>query len=189
MCSISVMHPTVVPAIKDKFDIQQRKTYNPCDLSRHHDALLFSLIVGMLDGDGSVRWRDGEISAFEIKLHGSWFKQLSYIEQYLYCYFDMRRDDNKMLTRLRNDGYSQLLLTDRLLLARMKLEAQKLGLPCMSRKWDGINVQYQGRIRNCANLAKEIKAMKEMNLSFQEISQKMNLTCRQIYSLNRRNKK
>ena len=150
--------------------------------------MLFSLIIGMFDGDGNVRYRNEEISAFEIKLHSTWYEQLKLIEDFLYSYFEMRHEKSKQLTRLNKDGYAQLLLTDRLLLAKVKIEIQKLMLPFMPRKWDGINIQYQGRIRNCALIATEIKAMRKSNLSFKEISQNLNLTCRQIYSLNRRNK-
>ena len=189
-CSVSVMHPEVVPLIKDKFDIRKRKTYNPCDLSRHNHYLLFALIVGFIDGDGNMTNRNGTVSSIRIKLHSSWFEQLKFVESFLYQYTNVNIAKKTNRTRINKNGYAELILSDRFLLAIMKQKCLELKLPIMFRKWDGVEAQYQGRVRTWNGLEEKVIAMKTQGLALKEIAKRLSLKYSQVkYLSSRRNRR
>ena len=182
-CSVSLMHPEVVPMIREKFDIRDRKTYSPCDLSHHSGDMLFSLIMGLIDGDGTMAQRKGSVSGIAIKLHSSWIDQLVFIEKFLYDYFDMKREKSKGLTRINKAGYALLMLTDRFLLAKIKGKVLEMNLPVMERKWALINVDYKGRIRKCSDLSISASALRDSGCSLKEIAEIMNTSYRKVIYL------
>lgn len=173
-CAVNVMNPLVVGNIITKFGISNRKTYEPVSIEKiKNDELLFSLFVGMLDGDGSVRQRNGTVSAVEMKLHGNWLSKLKFMEDFLYRYFDIRKKKNADLARLRKDGYSLILLTDRQLLALMKKKAIELNLPVMIRKWDMIDEHYVSRQQNSEEKWIKVQSMLSCGCSRKEIAKSM----------------
>ena len=173
-CAVNVMNPPVVDYIITKFGISNRKTYEPVPIEKiDNDNLLFSLFAGMLDGDGSVRYRNGTVSTFEMKLHGNWLPKLEFMEDCLYRYLDVKRRKDTPLARLRKDGYSLILLTDRQLLASMKRKVSSFQLPVMNRKWDLIDENYVGREHKLEEKWVKIQSMLSDGCSNKEIAKSM----------------
>jgi hypothetical protein len=173
--SVYVTHPVYVPMIRQKFDIQDRKTYNPCDLSKHTADMLFSLIIGLIDGDGSMRKRQGSVSAIEVKMHQSWLKQLEFVGAFLHDSLDVERTFDTNLARLRTDGYALLLLTNRSLLAEMKNKSIQLHLPMMERKWDAVDNNYLSRIQESELLRRQVHDLKSQGMTLRAISNELNI--------------
>lgn len=174
-CCVNVMNPLIVKSIADKFKISNRKTYVPVPLNKvKNETLLFSLIVGMLDGDGNIRERNGTTSAIEMKLHGSWLPQLEFIEKFIYKYLNIKRKKQTKLARLKKNGYSLILLTDRGLLAAVKRKVKELKLSVMHRKWQNIDENYVSREEKCEQIRKEIFSYFDLGMSTKEVIFKLN---------------
>lgn len=61
-----------IPIIRNKFNISYAKTYNPCDFmyyDNYTDEQLLSLLIGIIDGDGSIS-KDGK--SITITAHKCW---------------------------------------------------------------------------------------------------------------------
>jgi hypothetical protein len=79
---ISIMDSTNVPKLRELYDIQPRKTYNPPKkLPFQSPELNKSFLVGLIDGDGYITRQTGrDVSAILIVGHLSWlsfFQKLS----------------------------------------------------------------------------------------------------------------
>jgi hypothetical protein len=75
-----------VQALKEKFHISNRKTYEPCNLKEIKDSdLLFSLIIGYIDGDGSVTKQGNGFSIYVVA-HPCWVDNLTYMKSFLHSY-------------------------------------------------------------------------------------------------------
>lgn len=140
-CSISFQNTNQFNTITEKFNINNRKTYNPVDFElfkKFEKTHVFSIIVGFIDGDGSIQnHRHRNDCSLSIHLHSSWLKNLIYIEDFIYEYFNIEK--NKTLSKIGNDGYSRLVLSNNNILNEMKKECVKLNLPVLERKWNKIN--------------------------------------------------
>lgn len=174
-CTMNAMNPSIVHRIMKKFGITHLKTYEPCDISQFEGHLLFSLIVGMFDGDGSIRLRNGSVSVLEMKLHKTWLSNLRLIEGFLYKYLNIEKAKKVELARMRKDGYSVIILSDRYLLAQMKKRAIRLSLPIMSRKWNGIDITYTSISREHHKRLPKIFELIELGLPYKKIEQQLHL--------------
>lgn len=176
-CTMNAMNPLIVHAIMDKFKITNRKTFEPCDISNINGELMFSLIVGMLDGDGNVRWRNKTISTFEIKIHRSWLNNLKIIEKFLYSFLKITRINIGELSRISKSGYARMILSDRYLLASIKKLTIELKLPTMSRKWDGIDLTYVSPYKEYRERCPKILEMVRNKIAYKDIAKKLNISC------------
>ena len=74
----------------DKFNIKNNKTYEPMELNNYsfNKELLFSLIIGFIDGDGCINkvYKKQDCN-LRIHLHSSWLDNLIFIENFIYYYF------------------------------------------------------------------------------------------------------
>ena len=65
-----------IALIKEKYDIKDRKTYNPPDFKNYEhysDELLYSLLFGVIDGDGNIYVnKKGHSCNINITAHKSW---------------------------------------------------------------------------------------------------------------------
>lgn len=56
--NFSVVDHNIIPLVKSKFNIKKQKTYNPPNLHKIFKTtspkLIFSFIIGYIDGDGSI---------------------------------------------------------------------------------------------------------------------------------------
>lgn len=139
----------VVKSLRKKFKIQNNKTKHPCDISSiNNKNLLFSLIIGYIDGDGCVS-KNKKCKSFILNLVGdkSWFKNFKYIEKFLYDFSDepfikhqckvrdhfthLPQDKNKKKRKFKICNFN---MARKSLLIKIKQKAEELKLPFMERK-------------------------------------------------------
>ena len=138
-----------VKKIRNKFGITNRKTYEPCSFNNiKNKELLFSLIVGFIDGDGSISKKNNCNSyALRISLHSSWLSNLNYIKEFLYNYFNEECKSKPPFLRERYINLPQdpkevkkkyilaeMHIGSRPLLIKIRDKAIDLKLPFMKRK-------------------------------------------------------
>lgn len=137
---------SVVQQLKEKFSISSRKTYEPCVLENIPDDLFFSLIVGFIDGDGSISKIYKE-SCFRLSVvgHQSWLFNFQKMQAFLYQYLSVNHDyrpaylrnakvklpQNKHLTE---HTLATFYCSYTPLLRLLKQRADELGLPYLERK-------------------------------------------------------
>lgn len=118
---IAVSDPKITSLIKSRFDIKQKKTYNPPDLNRltlTHEQKL-AILVGFIDGDGSINCKN-----IKIENHRSWYEFHKY---FLFISDDMWIKINKRLyseLHINRKGYDILIKF---------INYNKL--PALTRKW------------------------------------------------------
>ncbi len=105
--SVSLMDTKYIPKIREKFNIVNDKTYNPCNISNINNYdLLMSLIIGFIDGDGSIRLvykrKDASLA---VKCHSSWLNNLQFMVNIIYS----KTAEIIINSRLNNQGYAFLI--------------------------------------------------------------------------------
>jgi hypothetical protein len=172
----SVMDSETYKQLKSRFDIHNNKTINPPNLSSIKGDHLFSTMVGFLDGDGCIRNQlNREDHVLTVKCHSSWCDNLSYL-------FGKS-------SRLNNQGYSHLNISDNTTLREIKIKAISLGLPFMERKLGKIDTSKVSRYVTSRNRLVIANKLKEEGKSYSEIAQILNVNYSAIYALMTRTKK
>lgn len=135
--NINAMDSIIVHKLCDKFDIKSNKTENPPNIdvfkNLEYDKLM-SLIIGFIDGDGNIikqyKRKDWLI---RIKLHHSWLMFLKLISVFVL---------EKDLSKITNQGYSQLVMSNTNKTKILKEFGILNKLPFLERKWDVIDLDY-----------------------------------------------
>lgn len=181
-CLISIRDEIIVKQIINKFDIHHKKTYNP----PHNDIFtnmkldqLKSLILGFIDGDGSISPPKSVMSKYvhlTIGCHKSWgdtFKHISEIlsnNWYSYCYKEVSYLKNMTFLDIKN----------------LKLFALENNLPIMDRKWDNVDIHHNTTREISAIRRKTINSMFENGMTINEISDELRMwPCEIINDLNK----
>ena len=135
--TVSMQDSVLVEKIKNKFNISNRKTYDPCDLSSlKNDEKLFALIIGFIDGDGCIKFQHKRKDCLlTIKCHSSWKENLDFFFNYISKKFHIETPD----AYLNKNGYAVINIGNNSLLRAMKKEALKNNLPVLERKWNKIS--------------------------------------------------
>ena len=155
--SIKTMDTRVVPLIVDKFNISNKKTYNPPNLSFIKDRnLLMSLIIGFIDGDGCIA-KKGKAFSLNIHCHGSWLKTINMFAKTI---------NPTSKAKIGVDGYASVSITNNESLKSLKRLSQSLHLPIMNRKWDKIDLDFipyqEQRMRQFKQLKKNILKYRDL---------------------------
>lgn len=155
--SIKTMDTRVVPLIVDKFNISNKKTYNPPNLSFIKDRnLLLSLIIGFIDGDGCIV-KKGKAFSLNIHCHRAWLKNINMFAKTI---------NPTSKAKIRADGYASVSITNNESLKSLKRLAQTFNLPIMSRKWDKVDLDFipyqEQRMRQFKQLKKNISKYLEL---------------------------
>lgn len=119
----------IISQVMNKFDIQYNKTYNPPNIlpSTTSDNLL-SLLIGFIDGDGSIGYQYGrQTSLIRIKCHGSWKSWLLLLQEQLNL--------SGSKPRLNNQGYCEWNIGNQGIIQQLKRHAVNNQLPILTRKW------------------------------------------------------
>lgn len=181
-CTITLQNKDVCPKICEKFDIKSDKTYFPpnFELFKFSKELIFSLIIGIIDGDGNIsRVYKREDSNLRIHLHKSWLNNLIFIENFLYDYFSINKEKN--YSKIGNDGYSNLTISNNIILKKIKKECIRLNLPIMKRKWDNIDEDRPTRGEKKLILKGEISNLKKEGLKNSDIIKKLKISKKTFY--------
>jgi len=143
--TISVMDTKYIKKLCQKFDIKHNKTYNQCNIHKiKKNNLLLSLIVGFIDGDGSIRNSKNRKDFFlTIKCHKSWSNNLDYILKSIIRITGKNCNTSVKLTNCKR--YSYIHMGNSVVLKKLKHEMLKLNVPYMKRKWDIINMDFESK--------------------------------------------
>lgn len=137
MVQFSVSDIILIPKICDKFDIKNKKTYNPPDFNSYkfNDDQMLSLIIGFIDGDGTIYKKKGGNYQISIFCHESWKHNLKFINDLIHkvC-FSIR--ENKVSYRGNKAG---IYIGKTKILRKLKWFINENNLPVLERKWSDIN--------------------------------------------------
>lgn len=137
--TISILDTYNVRNIKEKFDIHNNKTeFLPKieQMLKISDINLFSLIIGYIDGDGSIGKQYKRNDAIlRIQVHKNWLSFLHMINHFLQKYITLYINSS---AHINNSNYAQLCIANTKFLKEVKNKAIKLNLPIMERKWNNI---------------------------------------------------
>jgi hypothetical protein len=190
-CKVATMHKDVVSTLMNKFDIKPNKTYNPPNIAVFEqipkDALI-AMICGFIDGDGSIKYNfNRKDMSIAIKNHCSWVYFLEYILKNIQEYFQITIKSKVNFTNCKR--YCHLVISNNLLLFKLKQFAINSKLPIMSRKWDKIEfienktIISEKRKQQVAELLREHK-----DITARQIADTLNIKATTVHAILKRNK-
>lgn len=183
--SFSVMDAYSVPLLKEKFQINNKKTYNPpSSLDWMEDDLRYSFIIGFIDGDGSIGKQYGrEDAILRIKLHSSWLGVLDDISTFI----NGKINVPTIKAKINNQGYGQITFANHILLKNLKNKTIELSLPVLERKWSIINENYTNKNEIAKYRIETVRKMMESGSSNKEIREALDLKPSALSNLQKRN--
>lgn len=178
---MSVMNKAVISILKSKFNISNNKTYNPCLIDMDLDKnLLFSLVIGFIDGDGSIqRLHNRKDVSIGIKCHSSLEENLNKFSEILGFY---------KKAYINTCNYSQIFFQNNEKLKEIKLKSLNLNLPFMKRKWDIINLDYFTKYEVSSNRVEIYKILKSQGYNDYSIAKVLNINSSSITGWKKRGK-
>lgn len=133
---------TIQNIIKE-YSISDTKTYNPCDISSIKGKELVAFSIGFIDGDGCIGYRsDNKKPKITIKLHSSWYDNLTYISNELYNYFGIENYPHPIIVKRNNKRYAQITFGNQIILRKLFEFINENLIPVMERKWNKLEVMY-----------------------------------------------
>ena len=137
--TISILDTYNVRKIKEKFDISNNKTENLPKIEsflKISDENLFSLIVGYIDGDGSIGKQYSRNDAIlRIQVHKNWLPFLYMINHFLQKYIGLTIKSHPYINK---SGYAQICIANSEFLNKIKKKTIEFNIPFMERKWNNI---------------------------------------------------
>jgi hypothetical protein len=132
-----------IGAFVDRWEIHQRKTYNPpslCIFSGMTPIEQLAVLIGFIDGDGCIiQLKNRSSLNLIIKNHVSWFPFLNHFKELIITYFNI---PSKMMVRIVNAGkQSELRISKNRLISRLLAFGEEMDLPMLRRKWNKILTQ------------------------------------------------
>lgn len=134
MVQIKCDHRDVIRELRPKFDLHKAKTYNPPDTLKYQfsNKQSIALIIGFLDGDGSIGISK---NAWSIQLtnHSSWIFFHLWIMDRILDIFGLNNAGPKIM----KNGYCKTSLYNDVTIELGRFIKQ-YKLPHLSRKWDNV---------------------------------------------------
>lgn len=129
------------PKIIEKFGLKLNKTENPPNIQHIFDNTTkenaLALIIGFIDGDGSIQYANSGTSNFiKIEVHSSWLNNLKLIEEFVYQYFEETSPNS---SKLNTRGHASLFLSRTSMIQKLKTFSKTI--PSLERKWMKIQKQ------------------------------------------------
>ena len=173
--NLRVMDVTTVAILKERYSIDSNKTYNPPILDSIKEDNLFALMIGFIDGDGSIKFQSGRTDCkLSVKCHSNWQNLLSFIF--------------KVTVRINNAGYAYFCISDNEKLRSIYRKVLKLGLPVMERKWSLIDLERVSRYATSKIWQTEAIQLYKEGKNYKEIMQITGQKYITIYMAIHRNK-
>lgn len=151
---IEINHRDNVLKIMEKFDIHNRKTYDPPSLNLFenlsHEQCI-SIIIGFIDGDGWISSKSyNKIEAeLGIQIHCSWQHILSYFNKKI-------SNESGRIGRISfGNNKTTLIISNTDDIRALKKFANDHTLPILERKWSKVNLEYKNK--NHKALEKKLK--------------------------------
>ena len=183
---IQAKNNQIVPIICKKFDIKERKTYNPPNIKKIKDTtLLLCLIIGYIDGDGNI-YKHSECKSFGIRIqvHSSWIETLRHFCDVISGTSQIKQP----YPHINKQGYTSMFISNSEICKKLKSVAISNNLPYMKRKWDIIDDNYVSKVETSKKRISEVCKLIKCGKTIKEISKEMNLKYETVYALTRRNK-
>lgn len=159
----------VINNIKLKFNIITPKTYNPPNIEvfkSFNNDLLMSLIIGFIDGDGSITNQSGRNdNSLRIKNHSSWINVL----KYFHLFITSRSNILFPSPKINKDGYAELQCCNMNILKFLKSHIIKYKLPVLDRKWDKIDLNRISMYDMATERRKKVWSLRKQGLTYKEI--------------------
>lgn len=176
--SVQVADKHNVPKIIEKFDINQRKTYNPPNIENYNQFntdLLTALIIGFIDGDGHIT----KAGRCIISVNESWHVVLKWMADLCNTKFNTRIKDPKISNRI--GTYNKTVNICSLTInqndcKQLKKFIEKHNLNVMKRKWD--RVKSDGLSDH--DLEIKIKTMLLNKHTYKEIEKELGCSTKRI---------
>ena len=167
--SIACKDIETVKQIKEKFDIKDRKTYNPPEtILKFNIDLTYALLAGFIDGDGSIKNQSRRKDfCLTIKNHSSWESILREFNSII---------SEKDLTRLDSRGYAKLIISNTEDLKKLKIKILSLGLPILARKWNVIDLNYTSKYVTASELREKVIRAYKAGMRNKDIAEKFNIS-------------
>ena len=127
--SVRICHREVIDQLREKFELNNRKTYEPPStdiFAKFSDELFICWLIGFIDGDGCIV--DDQIS---IENHASWID----IHRYIVKILNEKYDKDIPTPKINSKGYSRLYIRSKATLELRKMIKDK-NLPVLGRKWN-----------------------------------------------------
>jgi DNA-binding CsgD family transcriptional regulator len=163
---VAAKHTEVVDELCKKFDIKKNKTYNPPKtILNHNKELLKYLLIGFIDGDGTINE-----NSIRFRIHSSW---LNILNEFANLF------DNEKKATTTKDGYAYWRInkhnTTEVLLPLMS------SVPYLKRKWEHLTTAHNNtktihKRYNISDRTTNILHMIENGASTKEVSKRFNIT-------------
>lgn len=135
MCHFTLYDQINAPLLKRKLGINlSNKTENPPDFKevfKNRSESFLPMLIGYIDGDGSISTKNKRFQNLRIRVHGSWINNLSYIKSRLKLDYNI-----ESTVSIDKRGYANLIMCKLESILKLKNLAIEHNLPFMKRKWN-----------------------------------------------------
>ncbi len=157
--------------IKNKFDIRDKKTYNPPLFDLYYnftDNQFLALLIGYIDGDGYIGKQSNgrKDSQIQLKCHGSWLNFYDGIRLKLENMYDCKIPK----ARINKHGYAMLGFSRMEVVRGLKQKVIELSLPVLTRKWSRINHNYITKFEKYKQLKPKLLELQKRGFSKRHIA-------------------
>jgi transposase len=182
-CAVSIQHSAIYKLI-EKFGISTTKTYNPPNLEWLEGDLFLALLIGFIDGDGSIIYQTNRNDCkLAIKVHSSWLETLNVFSLKLHNLIGIPYKEAK----INSVGYAELNISNSIVLKFIKRNAQRLNLPTMERKWERINLSTISKAELGKYRINQVQILLNENLSKTKIANVLGVSNSTITMIIKRN--
>jgi len=184
--NISLMDKVVVKRLMNKFNISHRKTYEPCDINISNLDLFVSLVIGFIDGDGSIRKQTNRNDCLiAIKCHSSWFENLKIMNRIMSEIININEAD---VVRINKKGYALLIWSNSKVLRFLKEFILATNLPVLKRKWNKIDEGFISGQELAAQRVGRVKELLDKDYNKSEIAEILGVNKSAVTLIIQRNK-
>ncbi len=143
-CRLYVRDADSIPKILTKFDIKNKKTYNPPDFNKIFQNvetnLILSFLTGYIDGDGTIiKKKKQEQSMLRFNVHKTWKNNLEYISKFLYGLYNF--ENPAKIHFIKNTNLVWLSINKSEIIRLLLKDVINLKIPFLKRKWSKISLK------------------------------------------------
>ncbi len=176
----------VIPFLAEKFDIRDRKTYEPPRIKIKNNDLFLSFLIGFIDGDGHLAGKKTKnIVELKIKCHKAWANNLGYMINRLSQIADIKEFGTQTRKEIKvkiYGNFAEIRLAKSKAISLLKRKTVELDLPVLKRKWNKVSERdFDKRIP--AKLIRKVIKMYRNQKSFKEICKKLNINFDKAYNI------
>ncbi len=169
--SLYICDNRFIPLLCEKYALVNNKTYNPPNIDNISGDKLFSLIIGFIDGDGTIN----NLGYLTIKIHNSWYEVLKKMMEHLVGVGNFSIIINK-------DNLVVSSITKIELMKKIKEKIINLNITFLERKWDRVNLNKLSKGEKRIKLDNECFKLFESGLNVKETIKKSKLSSTFVYS-------